>query len=248
VSLIRVVPLESYLIIIYPDMEKEYSILIVEDDISIIDGLEINLKREGYKVLTASHGQTGYSMASKEKIDLLLLDIMLPGLNGFEICRKIKKEKPGLPVIMLTAKSEETDMISGLDYGADDYITKPFSLTELFARIRSVLRRSGLKTRSIDSFSFGNARLDFDKHRAFVDEEEVKLSIKEFDIMHYFVEHNDEVIHRHDLLDEVWGYDVMPTTRTVDNFILDLRKKFEPDPSNPKHIISIRGIGYKFID
>ena len=229
-------------------MEREYSILIVEDDISILDGLEINLKKEGYRVLTASHGEMGYNMARKENIDLLLLDIMLPGLNGFEICRKIKREKPVLPVIMLTAKSEETDMISGLDYGADDYITKPFSLTELFARIRSVLRSSGLKTRSIDSYSFSNVRLDFENHRAFVDDQEVKLSVKEFDIMQYFIDHKGEVIHRHDLLDEVWGYDVMPTTRTVDNFMLDLRKKFEPDPSNPRHIISIRGIGYKFLD
>lgn len=229
-------------------MEREYSILVVEDDISILDGLEINLKKEGYNVLTASHGEIGYTMALKEKIDLLLLDIMLPGINGFEICRKIKREKPELPVMMLTAKSEETDMISGLDYGADDYVTKPFSLTELLARIRSVMRRSGMKTRSIDKYSFGNVRLDFENHKAFVEEKEVKLSIKEFDIIRYFVDHRGEVIHRHDLLDEVWGYDVMPTTRTVDNFILDIRKKLEPDPSNPKHIISIRGIGYKFVD
>ena len=139
-------------------------------------------------------------------------------------------------------------MISGLDYGADDYITKPFSLTELLARIRAVLRRSSMKPEVSDNYSFDNVVLDFHNHQAFVDDMEVKLSIKEFDIMRYFVDHQGEVIHRHDLLDEVWGYDVMPTTRTVDNFILDLRKKLEANPSNPKHIISIRGIGYKFVD
>jgi len=222
--------------------------LIVEDDLSIQEGLELNLLREGYKVITASHGEIGYKMASEKHIDLLLLDIMLPGINGFEICRRIKKEKPRLPVIMLTAKGSETDMISGLDYGADDYISKPFSLTELLARVRAVLRRSSLKPEGFETFTFDNILIDFKNHQAFVDEKEIKLSIKEFDIMQYFIDHKGEVIHRHDLLDEVWGYDVMPTTRTVDNFILDLRKKFELNPSEPKHIISIRGIGYKFVD
>ena len=226
---------------------NDYLILVVEDDLSILAGLEINLKSEGYKVIKASNGETGYTLALEEKIDLLLLDIMLPGINGFEICRKIKKEKPDLPVIMLTAKGSETDMVSGLDYGADDYITKPFSITELFARIRAVLRRRTRATKIIDNYTFENVILDFKNLQAFVNNEEISLSNREFDIMVYFIQHKGEVIHRNDLLDEVWGYDVMPTTRTVDNFILDLRKKLEVNPSKPKHIITIRGIGYKFV-
>jgi DNA-binding response OmpR family regulator len=223
-------------------------ILVVEDDLNILAGLEFNLKSEGYQVITASHGETGYSMALEEDIELLLLDIMLPGINGFEICRKIKKEKPDLPVIMLTAKNAETDMISGLDYGADDYITKPFSLTELLARIRAVLRRSTMKPRHIDKYAFGNVLLDFKNHFAFVNEKEIKLSTREFDIMDYFIRHRGDIIHRNDLLEKVWGYDVTPTTRTVDNFILDLRKKIEENPSDPKHIVTVRGVGYKFVD
>ena len=226
---------------------EDHLVLVVEDDLSILEGLEINLIKEGYKVLTASHGEKGFNLASKEKIDLLLLDIMLPGINGFEICRRIKKEKPGLPVIMLTAKGAETDMISGLDYGADDYITKPFSLTELLARIRAVLRRSSMKPEVSDNYSFDNVVLDFHNHQAFVDDMEVKLSIKEFDIMRYFVDHQGEVIHRHDLLDEVWGYDVMPTTRTVDNFIARLRRYIEDEPSKPRHLQTVRGVGYRFV-
>jgi len=226
----------------------EYQILVIEDDLNILTGLEFNLKSEGYQVITASNGETGYALAKEEHIELLLLDIMLPGINGFEICRKIKKEKPDLPVIMLTAKNAETDMISGLDYGADDYITKPFSITELLARIRAVLRRSTMKPKLIDNYAFGNVLIDFKNHLAFVNDKEIKLSNREFELMDYFIRHSGDIIHRNDLLDKVWGYDVPPTTRTVDNFILDLRKKLEENPSNPKHILTIRGIGYKFVD
>ena len=225
----------------------EKVILVVEDDMSILIGLEDNLNLEGYTVITASNGYDGLKLASEEKIDLLLLDIMLPGINGYEICRKIKKEKADLPVIMLTARSSEMDKISGLDYGADDYITKPFSIPELLARIRAVLRRSKIKPHELGQYSFENVKLDFKNFQAFVNNQEIKLSNREFAIMEYFIHHEGEVIHRDELLDEVWGYDVMPTTRTVDNFILDLRKKLEENRSKPKHIISIRGIGYKFI-
>lgn len=228
-------------------MTDKKIILVVEDDLSILIGLEDNLKLEDYEVITASNGYDGLKFASEKEIDLLLLDIMLPGVNGYEICRKIKKEKPGLPIIMLTARSSEIDKISGLDYGADDYITKPFSIPELLARIRAVLRRSGKKPGSLNQYSFGNVKLDFKNFQVFFEGREMKLSIKEFAIMEYFIHHEGEVIHRDELLDEVWGYDVTPTTRTVDNFVLDLRKKLEENPSNPKHIISMRGIGYKFV-
>jgi len=222
------------------------SILIIEDDISILDGLKDNLEFEGYRVFTETDGKRGLKLALEKSIGLLLLDIMLPGLNGYEICRKIKKEKPDLPIIMLTARGSEMDKVSGLDTGADDYITKPFSLPELLARVRAALRRTKDEPASPEYYSFGNIRLDFNKLQAYVGDKEISLSSREFDILEYMIRHEGKAIHRHDLLNEVWGYEAMPTTRTVDNFILDLRKKLEEDPSEPKHFLSVRGVGYRF--
>lgn len=223
------------------------TILVIEDDISILRGLKDNLEYEGYAVVTETNGERGLQAALGKNPDLILLDIMLPGMNGYEICRRVKKEKPDLPVIMITARGSEMDKVSGLDIGADDYITKPFSIPELLARIRSVLRRAAPAPVALDQYSFGKVRLDFRKLQAFREEREIKLSTKEFEIMKYFIAHEGEAVHRHDLLNAVWGYESMPTTRTVDNFILDLRKKMENDPSKPVHIISIRDIGYKFL-
>ena len=222
-------------------------ILIIEDDVSILRGLKDNLTFEGYQVHTSTDGQEGLKLALNKHFDMLLLDIMLPGLNGYEICRRLKKEKPQLPVIMITARGSEMDTVAGLDVGADDYISKPFSIPELLARVRAVLRRSSAEEQEIETFSFGNVSLDFKKFRATVNNEQTELSSKEFAIMKYLIEHEQEVIHRHDLLEKVWGFEVTPTTRTVDNYILELRKKLEIDPSNPKHIITIRGAGYKFM-
>ena len=223
------------------------TILVVEDDASILRGLHDNLKFEGYKILSAREGYEGLRLALEESPDMLILDIMLPGLNGYDICRKLKEKKPEIPIIMLTARGKEVDKIAGLDLGADDYVTKPFSLPELLARIRAVFRRYHKKETDQNSYSFGNVVLDFKKYQVFVGKKEVKLSGKEFAIIKYLVEHAEEVVHRHDLLDDVWGYDSEPTTRTVDNYMLNLRKKLEENPSTPKHIISIRGVGYKFI-
>lgn len=225
-------------------MEKV--ILVIEDDVSILKGLKDNLSFEGYRVLSASEGKEGLQTALDRQIDLLLLDLMLPGMNGYEICRRVKKEKPDLPIIMITARGTEMDKIAGLDIGADDYLTKPFSIPELLARIRAVLRRSGSENNHLDEYSFGNVRLDLKKLHAYVNDEEIKLSSKEFAIMKYFIKHEGEVVQRQELLEEVWGYDVTPDTRTVDNFIRELRKKFEVIPSEPKHIISVRGEGYRF--
>ena len=222
------------------------TILIIEDDISILNGLRDNLEYEGYKVIAETNGNKGLIQALEKKPDLLLLDLMLPGINGYEICRKVKKEKPLLPVIMLTARGSEMDKVSGLDTGADDYITKPFSLPELLARIRAALRRTKEESDALDNFVFGKASLDFKKFQALSGGNEVSLSAKEFAIMEYLIRHEGIAVHRHDLLNEVWGYEKIPTTRTIDNFIRDLRKKLEENPSEPKHIISIRGIGYKF--
>jgi len=223
------------------------TILIIEDDISILEGLKDNLEFEAYRVITETDGRRGLKLAVEKNIDLLLLDIMLPGLNGYEICRKLKHEKPDLPIIMLTARGSEMDKVSGLDTGADDYITKPFSLPELLARIRAAFRRTRNESTTPEFYSFGNIRLDFNKLQAYAGDEEISLSAKEFDILAYLIRHEGKAIHRHDLLNEVWGFDAMPTTRTVDNFILDLRKKLEENPSKPKHFLSVRGVGYRFI-
>ena len=222
------------------------TILIIEDDVSILRGLKDNLSFEGYNVLTSADGQEGLQMAIDNQIDILLLDIMLPGINGYDICRRLKEEKPDLPIIMITARGTEMDKVAGLDIGADDYITKPFSIPELLARVRAVFRRTQAESKEIEQYIFGNVSLDFKKFQAIVNDKEIKLSTREFAIIKYLIEHEGEVIHRHDLLDKVWGYDVTPSTRTVDNYMLDLRKKFEKDPTNPRYIISIRGAGYKF--
>jgi DNA-binding response OmpR family regulator len=222
-------------------------ILIVEDDPNIRLGLEDNLELEGYKVLTAPDGVKGLKSALEHEIDLLLLDIMLPGMNGYEICRKVKAEKPELPVIILTARGSEMDKVAGLDIGADDYLTKPFSLPELLARIRAAFRRIRKDPEPLTNFSYDNVFLDFRNFQAFFKNSEVSMTNKEFEIMAYLINHENKVIHRHDLLNEVWGYEEMPTTRTVDNFILNLRKKLEENPSKPKNIISVRSIGYKFV-
>lgn len=226
---------------------KKYNILVIEDDHNILMGLEDNLREEGYEVMSATTGDTGLQMALDNEIDLLLLDIMLPGINGFEVCKKLRKEKPKLPIMMITARSSEMDKIAGLDYGADDYITKPFSLSVLLARVRAVLRRAYPENDFLEDFSFGDVHIDFKAMLAFKGGNPIKLTGKEFAILQYLIKHQGEVVHRHDLLNEVWGYTKIPSTRTVDNFILDIRKKIEDVPSNPKYIVSVSGVGYRFM-
>lgn len=228
-------------------MSAKRKILIVEDDLSILMGLQDNLEGEGYEVETAGNGEDGYEMASSGDYDLLILDVMLPGMNGFEICKKIKGEKPLVPVIMLTARGTEMDKVAGLDYGADDYMTKPFSLSELLARVRAILRRAYPETKALKELTIGRIHMDFERMKAASDGADIHFTKTEFAIMQYFAEHAGEVIHRHDLLNKVWGYDKTPSTRTVDNFILELRKKIEWKPSEPKHILSISGVGYRFV-
>jgi DNA-binding response OmpR family regulator len=223
------------------------TILVIEDDVSILSGLKDNLEYEGYAVLTETNGEKGLHAALHKKPDLILLDIMLPGMNGYEVCRKVKKEDPKIPVIMITARGSEMDRVSGLDIGADDYVTKPFSIPELMARLRAAMRRVAAPSSDPDEYSFGKVRLDFKRLQVFRDNREIKLSSREFEIMKYFIRHEGGAVHRHDLLNAVWGYETMPTTRTVDNFILDLRKKLEENPSSPAYIISVRDVGYKFI-
>ena len=222
------------------------TILIIEDEAVLLRGLQDNLTFEGYHVLSATEGTKGLRMALENEIDLVVLDIKLPGTNGYDICRTLKQAKTDLPIVMLTARNQEVDIIAGLDLGADDYITKPFSMSQLLARIRAILRRYR-KSKELEQFTFGNVTLDFKKFEALVQNTPVHFSAREFAIMKYFIEHAGEVVHRHDLLDEVWGYDTFPTTRTVDNYILELRKKLEPDPAHPKHLLSVHSVGYKFV-
>ena len=222
-------------------------ILIVEDDPAILKGLEISLKDEHYRVVTASDGDTGMNLASQENIDLIILDWMLPYKNGIEICKDLRERGIATPIIMLTCRQEESDIVRGLDCGANDYVTKPFKLAELLARIRANLNRSAPSTKKVDYYEFNNIHIDFKRQEAFRDEKQLKFSARELEIMHLLIQHEGEVVSRDTLLSEVWGYEVFPTTRTVDNYILNLRKKIEDDPSDPKHLITMHKTGYKFI-
>ncbi len=224
-------------------------ILIIEDESDLRKGLEVNLTREGFKVFQANNGETGISLTIKNNPDLILLDVMMPGMNGIDVCREIRRKGIETPIIMLTARSDEIDRVVGLEVGADDYVTKPFSIRELVARIRARLRRQG-KTEAdgMTHYAFGRVELDFEKLQASRDGEPLELTPREFDIMRLLIQSRGEVVTRDRLLDEVWGFENFPTTRTVDNFIMKLRKKLEDDPADPRHILSIYGEGYKFVD
>jgi len=223
------------------------TILIIEDDPSISKGLEENLKAEGYKVKCESNGESGYKTALNSNPDLIILDLALPGKDGLDICKDLRKLGNNVLILMLTVRKEEIDKVLGLEMGADDYVTKPFSLRELEARIKALLRRRQEIEKDIDKFRFGNITLDFKRMEASKGKNQVKLSLKEFEIMKYFIKHEGEVISRNMLLDEIWGYDTFPTTRTVDNFILMIRKKLEDNPSVPNHILTFHSAGYKFV-
>jgi two-component system alkaline phosphatase synthesis response regulator PhoP len=225
----------------------EQRILIVEDEPDLRRGLELNLKAEGYGVLTASRGDDAIAQALAERPDLVLLDIMLPGMNGFDVCRELRRRGFDCPIIMLTARAEEVDRVVGLEIGADDYVTKPFSVRELMARIRVRLRRHGTSPESDAQLRFGRIEIDFDKQQALRDGKRIEMTGKEFDVIRLLARHRGEIVKRDRLLDEVWGYENYPTTRTVDNHILRLRQKLEEDPANPRHILSVYGEGYKFV-
>jgi two-component system alkaline phosphatase synthesis response regulator PhoP len=208
--------------------------------------LEDNLRFEGYQTLSATNGKVGLGLALREAPDLILLDIMMPEMSGWDVCRALRQKGIDVPVIMLTARGEEVDRVLGLELGADDYVTKPFSLRELLARVRAVLRRPGPRQK-FEEFAFGDVRLHLRGRQAFKAGKEIQLTRKEFDLLRYLVEHRGEVVTRDRLLDEVWGYEHFPTTRTVDTHILRLRQKFEKDPERPAHILTVHGQGYKFI-
>ncbi|MBK7158848.1 MAG: response regulator transcription factor [Ignavibacteria bacterium] len=222
-------------------------ILIIEDDPAVSKGLEISLKKENYEFLTESDGEAGYQTALKIRPCLILLDIMLPNKNGFDICKDLRLNGHNFPIIMLSAKAEEADKVIGFELGADDYVTKPFSVKELMARIKAILRRRSVILNEFANFSFDDVTLDFAKLEAMKGKKKIEMSLKEYEILKYIIRHEGNIVSRNDLLDEVWGYETFPTTRTVDNYILMLRKKIEADPSHPKHILTFHSAGYKFV-
>lgn len=222
-------------------------ILIVDDEEHIVELIKFNLEANGYKTITASNGLEALELAKNEKPDLVLLDIMLPGLNGNDVCKEIRKdtEISTMPIIMITAKGEELDRILGLELGADDYVTKPFSVRELMARIKAVLRRTKVETVN-DTYSFGNVSIDFNKHEVMKNGEKVELTLKEFELLQILIKNKGRVLTRDLLLDKIWGYEFIGETRTIDVHIRYLRKKIEDDDKNPRFIETIRGIGYRF--
>lgn len=223
------------------------TILIVEDDLSILRGLEEALTREHFNVISTTDGEKGYLMGKRENVDLIILDLMLPKKNGQEVCAELRKEGVSTPILMLTSKKQEMDKVLGLELGADDYVTKPFSVRELLARVKALLRRKGEIRKDIDEYSFGDVHVDFRKQETTRNKKPLKLSAKEYEILKFFIQREGEVVTRDMLLDKVWGYETFPTTRTVDNYILSLRKKIENDPSKPKHLLTIHTAGYKFV-
>ncbi len=224
-------------------------ILIVEDDRAILLGLKENLTFEGYGVVQETRGDEALDRVASEKPDLLILDIMLPGISGFEVCRRIRKNDRRLPILMLTARSEDVDKVMGLDLGADDYITKPFSVPELMARVRALLRRaeSTAEPELPAMLEFGDVQLDFVRFTAARGGNPVHLTAKEFALIRFLAAHQGGAVRRDLLIDRIWGEDVYPTNRTVDTHILSLRSKLEPDPSHPRYLLTVHGVGYKFV-
>jgi two-component system alkaline phosphatase synthesis response regulator PhoP len=224
-------------------------ILIIEDEEPIRMALEDDFRLENYEVLVAVDGIGGLAKASASDIDLIILDIMLPGMSGFEVCKKLRSQGVKTPIIMLTAKGQEIDRVLGLELGADDYVTKPFSPRELQARVKAVLRRmeAGPDDKREDIYTSGDLEVDFRRYICRKNVKEVSLTIHEFNLLKYLIQNKGQVINRDELLDEVWGRDVFVTPHTIDTHIANLRKKIENDPADPHLIISIRGVGYKFI-
>jgi DNA-binding response OmpR family regulator len=225
-----------------------HRILVVEDEPSMRIGLKDNLEFEGYEVEFADDGESGYKKIMTQKFDLILLDVMLPKMNGFDVCKKVRAEGVKIPIILLTAKGEEIDKVLGLELGADDYVTKPFGLRELLARIKAVIRRSAESLPDqIEEAEIGSLIVNFSNYSAFNNGNEITMSHKEFELLHFLWKNKNKAVSRDDLLKEIWNQEVFTTTRTIDNFIVKLRQKIEEDPNKPKIILTVHGVGYKLI-
>jgi two-component system alkaline phosphatase synthesis response regulator PhoP len=225
-------------------------ILLVEDELGLVMTLSDRLTSEGYAVVTAQDGETGLARATNETFDLIILDVMLPHRGGFDVCRDLRQRGVGTPIIMLTARGQITDKVVGLKIGADDYVTKPFEMMELLARVEAQLRRASVSlgggTLSNEVYQFGDVRVDFRRAEAYRGDDVVELSAKEFKLLRYLIEHRGAALSRDELLNEVWGYDAAVSTRTVDVHVAWLRQKLEPNQRHPQFILTIHGLGYKF--
>lgn len=222
-------------------------ILVIEDEPGLVMTLTDRLQSEGFVVESCLDGESGLARASEEAFDLILLDVMLPGKSGFEVCRKLRQGGIAVPIIMLTARGQVVDKVVGLQIGADDYVTKPFDVMELLARIGALLRRASVEVpKSAPGYQFGAVRVDFRKAEVVREGKPVSLSAREFQLLHYLIEHRGATLSRDELLTRVWGYEAVPSTRTVDVHMAWLRQKLEENPKLPQYILTIRGLGYKF--
>jgi DNA-binding response OmpR family regulator len=227
--------------------ERKTRILIVEDEPAMVQGLRDNFEYEGYEVISAADGVDGLSRAIADQPDLVVLDVMMPKMSGLDVCKQLKARKPSLPIIMLTARGQEIDKVVGLELGADDYVTKPFSIRELMARVKAVLRRASPQAAIAETYRFSDVEVNVRSNEVLRGGQPVELSSKEFALLAYFVAHPAETLSRDRLLDAVWGYENYPTTRTVDAHIVHLRQKLEPNPEEPRFILTVHGSGYKFV-
>lgn len=225
-------------------------ILVVDDEPAMREGLSDNLSLEGYKVQTAQNGEAALEAINQDTFDIVILDVMMPKVSGFDVCKSLRKDNNNVPIILLTAKGEEMDRVLGLEFGADDYIAKPFSLRELLARIKAVLRRTQtIASTAVENQThlIGKMKVNFEKYEAWIGNQKVKLSYREFEVLRFLWDNRQKVVSRNDLLKSIWRYDEFPTTRTIDNFILRIRQKVEVTPNKPKVIVTVHGIGYKML-
>jgi len=222
-------------------------ILVVEDEPNMVAGLRDNFEFEGYQVITARDGMEGLQRALDESPDLVVLDVMMPRMSGLEVCKQLRAKRGSIPIIMLTARGQEVDKVVGLELGADDYVTKPFSIRELLARVKAVLRRTSVVPKDQDRRSFGEVEVDLHKCRVLKSGKVIDISSKEFELLKYFIVHSGETLSRDRLLEDVWGYDNYPSTRTVDTHLVRLRQKLEPNPDQPQYFLTVHGTGYRFV-
>lgn len=229
------------------DGSKPARILVVEDEPNMVAGLRDNFEFEGYEVLTARDGVEGLERALQESPDLVVLDVMMPRMSGLEVCRQLRAKRASIPIIMLTARGQEVDKVVGLELGADDYVTKPFSIRELLARVKAILRRTANLPKQQEEYAFGDIEVDLHRRRVLKAGKPLDISSKEFELLQYFIGHSGETLSRDRLLEEVWGYENYPTTRTVDTHLVRLRQKLEPDPEQPQYFLTVHGTGYRFV-
>jgi two-component system alkaline phosphatase synthesis response regulator PhoP len=219
--------------------QSRAKILVVEDEPNMVVGLRDNFEFEGYEVITAGDGVEGLKRALEESPDLVVLDVMMPRMSGLEVCKQLRAKRASLPIIMLTARGQEVDKVVGLELGADDYVTKPFSIRELLARVKAVLRRTAVIPKDQEQHSFGDVEVDLRRCRVLKSGKALDVSSKEFELLKYFISHSGETLSRHRLLEDVWGYEHYPTTRTVDTHLVRLRQKLEPNPEEPQYFLTV---------